>query len=68
MGNKPGAKTSRSEVVQVRLTPETLKLVRQSAYDSRRTASNWIECAVLWALKVRAVDEVPKREVNDGER
>ena len=65
MANKPGAKTRRTEILQVRLTAEATRAVRQSASRSCRTASNWIECAILWALKVKAVDEIPRPEVKD---
>jgi hypothetical protein len=53
---KPGGpKTNRTEHVALRLTKETREAVELAAHDTHRTASNWIETAILWALNEGAV-------------
>jgi hypothetical protein len=50
-----GPKTNRTCHLALRVTEETAKAVEQAAYDTHRTGSNWVECAILWALSEGAV-------------
>ena len=50
-----GPKTNRTEHMALRVTKETRKAVELAAYDTHRTAANWIETAICWALKEGAV-------------
>jgi len=53
---KPGGpKTNRTEHMALRVTKETRKAVELAAYDTHRTAANWIETAICWALNEGAV-------------
>jgi hypothetical protein len=65
MKAKAGAKTNRTEITAIRMRKDTREALEIAAYDSHRTVSNWIECAILWALKEKAVPSVPRPEVND---
>ena len=50
-----GPKTNRTEHMALRLTKATRREVEKAAYETHRTASNWIETAILWALEEGAV-------------
>lgn len=52
---KGGPRTNRTEHMALRVTKETRKAVELAAYDTHRTAANWIETAILWALDQGAV-------------
>ena len=66
MGRKPGAHTNKTETSAFRMRKETLDAVRLAAYDSHRSVSNWIECAILWALESKAVASVPRPKSEKG--
>jgi TfoX/Sxy family transcriptional regulator of competence genes len=52
---KGGPKTNRDCHLALRVTTATYKEVESAAHDTHRTASNWVETAILWALKEGAV-------------
>lgn len=64
---KGGPRTNRDKHLALRVTKGTYAAVEQAAFDTHRTASNWVETAILWALdqgavKTRQVVPRPKEE------
>ncbi len=53
--NQGGPKTNRTRHLALRVTEETGLAVDKAAYETHRTSSNWVETAILWALKEGAV-------------
>lgn len=54
-GKKGGPKTNRTKHLALRVTEATMQAVEAAAYETHRTGSNWVECAILWALDQGAV-------------
>ena len=53
-------KVNRTEIIAIRVIPETRKAIDKAAYDSHRTLSNWVECACLWAIENKAIPTIPR--------
>ena len=58
--DKMRAKDNKTELIGFRLTSATDKAVKQAAYDSHRTVSNWVEVACMWALEQKVIPAVPR--------
>jgi hypothetical protein len=49
--NKPGPKLNRTETVTIRLDIDTKSAAIESAWESRRTLSSWIESVIIEKLQ-----------------